>query len=142
MNNPTYKEQFDKITRAYINDEIQPYDIEFCFCGTLSYKKDALGWWDTDFYCFQDLHNMEFELLNTIMVKTIGGNDIYIQSDLDNDNCWEKRDAVKNHSNYEDAVFEGMCKALDVLKAIHISKGEVIDEVPAFQKRKLSNVNA
>jgi len=39
MNTPTFREQFDKITEAYIKGEIRPYDPSFCFCGTLCDNK-------------------------------------------------------------------------------------------------------
>src|SRR5688572_14773360 len=35
MNTPTYKEQFDKITTAYINNELQPWQECACFIGNL-----------------------------------------------------------------------------------------------------------
>ena len=31
----TYKQAFDLLTRAYINNEIEPYECEACFCGNL-----------------------------------------------------------------------------------------------------------
>lgn len=34
----TYKEQFDKLTRAYINDEVQPFENCACFVGNLLNK--------------------------------------------------------------------------------------------------------
>lgn len=115
---PTYKEQFDKITEAYIKGEIRPYDARFCFCGTLC---DSTSRWfavcgevhlDYGVYTGRDYVAMENALL---------------------DKVW-----MSEHSSlYEDALFEGMCNALEVLKQIHISKGEIIDEVPAFTKREL-----
>ena len=37
----------------------------------------------------------------------------------------------------EDKLFEGMCAALEVLKQIHKERGEDVDSVPEFKKRKL-----
>lgn len=42
------------------------------------------------------------------------------------------------NEQYEAALFAGMSAALDVLKQIHIERGEVIDEVPVFTKRQLA----
>lgn len=41
---------------------------------------------------------------------------------------------------YEDALFEGMCKALEVLKQIHIERGENVEENDnVFHKRTIKN---
>lgn len=135
MEKLTWPQAFNKITEAYIKDEIKPYDGEFCFCGTLAgfnaFVGNSKGWY-TNIYKFDDLLEMEFALLSTIKEKTLGGGDIYFQ--------WEdnERPSVIRHPNYEDALFEGMCAALDVLKEIHRSRGEDVDEIQTqFTQRKL-----
>lgn len=43
----------------------------------------------------------------------------------------------KTNPNYENALFLAMESTLNFLKEIHISKGEIIDEIPVFNKREL-----
>lgn len=126
MNLPTYKSQFDKITEAYIKGEIKPMSSTFCFCGTLSpdnrwntsSKEVALGNYP---YSFVEYKRMEDALFNK-------GNP-----------CIGKMPTpLHENKDYEDALFNGMCAALDVLKQIHIEKGEIIEEgIPVFKKREL-----
>lgn len=139
MQTPTYNEQFNKITEAYIQGKIQPYDREFCFCGTLGYVKTDFfeSKWDYDLYDWIEYHKMEIALLKTIRDETIGAEkceSIYIDKPGESA---ELRHELKTHVNYETALFNGMSAALEVLKQIHISRGEIIDEVPQFKKRKL-----
>jgi hypothetical protein len=47
-------------------------------------------------------------------------------------------DRLNDYPEYEDELFAGMCAAIDVLKQVHIEHGEVIDEVPVFEKRVLN----
>ncbi len=137
---PTYREQYDKIIQAYFRDEIQPYNRQFCFCGTLGYMKGDIfsSRWDYQLYHQLEYANMERALLTIIRNETIGANgsqSIFI----DGEECSILRTVIANHKNYETALFNGMCAALEVLKEIHISRGEKIDEdIPQFTKRNLS----
>lgn len=133
---PSYKTQFNKITEAYIKDEIRPMDRSFCFCGTLEngdYKwideKTAIGLT----YTYQEYSRMEDALLNELTdfhVYKIG------------DDGWHGNACpeLSNPAEYEPALFKGMCNALEVLKQIHIEKGEVIDDTPQFKKRQLATI--
>lgn len=121
----TYKEAYDKIIEAYFKDEINPMDASFCFCGTLC--DGDIGWHgcthgrvhnDFMFYRGVEYVRMERALLDTI--REFHG--YYIKSD---------------NPGYEDALFEGMSAALDVLKQIHIERGEIVDELPSLTKRGL-----
>lgn len=124
MERLTYKQAEDRIFKAYFKDEIQPYNPDFCFCGSLcDNKRDwyskaayAIGW-HFDFYGYSgsDFYKMEFALLDRIS------------------------EISENDENYEDALFEGMSAALDVLKQIHLERGEIIDEpIETFKKRELA----
>ena len=138
MNTPTYKEQFDKITEAYIRGEIKPFNSTFCFCGTLApeeYSNEGFkNWNDHDgrfnqkkhFYSLEQYGDMEEALFSALGAYT-GRMSSFIKPCLESD-------------EYEDVLFNGMCAALEVLKQIHISKGEVIDETPKFTKRELSKI--
>lgn len=140
MKKLTYAEAYDKIIQAYFRDEIEPYLMEFCFCGNLSFNKerdDYDSYWDYNQYSSKEYHSMELALLKIIKSGTVAnkyGSDIYMQNDT-----W--RNEIKKHPNYEDALFEGMSAALEVLKQIHRERGEDVDTIqPAFTKRKLKSV--
>lgn len=129
----TFKEAYDKIIEAYFKDEIKPYDIEFCFCGTLAYNGNTVwNFWTNDVYSKNELEEMEYVLLKKISDLTIGGNDIFQGSP-------KNRHKVLGHPEYENAVFCGMRAALDVLRKIHESRGEVIEPFE-FKKRELATV--
>ena len=125
---PTYEQQFNKITEAYIKDEIEPYDSEFCFCGTLNPYRNIEGLsmaWNYDLngvtqqyrhpqpYTYKEYKRMEIALFDNL------------------------REVVKGNAGWEERLFSGMCEALEVLKQIHIERGEVIDDTPVFKKREL-----
>jgi hypothetical protein len=137
MERLTYKQAYDKIIEAYFKDEIKPYDGFFCFCGTLGYTGSSdifAEIWDLSLYSKDEYEEMEKALLLNIKNLTIGdkwrGN-IYVMND-------RYRDMIMDHENYEQALFSGMSAALDVLKQIHIERGENVDDVPVFTKRLLN----
>ncbi len=131
---PNYREQYDKIIQAYFRDEIEICDSEFCFCGTLSptgrkwntspnfsWGKDSYQDHKYDHpqpYTLSEYKRMEWALVDT-------------------KNDYAAHNGIR--SDHEDAIFMGMSAALEVLKQIHISRGEKIDEdIPQFTKRELS----
>lgn len=145
MNKLTYKEAYDKIIQAYFNDEIKPYDSNYCFCGTLApevYSAMKVKNWNNHdglfdqslhFYSFKEYRMMERALFEKLRadsgcVNATGG--VIINADR----------IEKYHMEYEDALFEGMCAALDVLKEIHHSRGENVDDLPVLTKRNLECV--
>lgn len=125
MKKLTYKEAYDKIIEAYFKDEIKPFNPTFCFCGTLC-SGDA--WFkDTDFPRVVEHRNHSgytgFQLglmENALLKKT-----------------WR---FSHNDAEWEDVLFDGMCDALEVLKQIHKERGEDVDGVQGFTKRKLDKV--
>ena len=131
MKKLTYKEAYDKIIDAYFKDEINPYDREFCFCGTLARSS---AWLFSNDYNIGEFKRMEYALLSTIMnIIYPNDTDIYCQTRHDK----TKRDRLFSNPQYEDALFQGMCAGLDVLKQIHKELGENVVELPALTKRKL-----
>lgn len=113
----TYSEAYDKIIQAYFKDELEPYQPNFCFCGNLCDK--------TDYWFVANAVN-----------NTHNASHGYSGLEL-----FEMEQALLRYVNpgpyteYEDNLFEGMAAALEVLKQIHISRGEIIDEAPTFTKR-------
>lgn len=128
MKAPTYQEQERKIHEAYIRGDMQPYDAKFCFCGTLAngsswYKADKIP--ELHSYNGNEYFEMEYALLGTIQrFKGFDG---------------MREQQIMAHPEYEDALFDGMVAALEVLKKIHEIKGEIIDTEPIFTKRKLTS---
>lgn len=126
-----YREAYDKIIDAYFKDEIRPFDAEYCFCGTLC--GNSSKWIESGIsnelgdpnrcvnfagYSSTEWAQMEFALCKTVQTMT-------------------RPNRERSGPIYEDALFNGMSAALDVLKQIHIERGEVIDEPQPFIKREL-----
>src|SRR5688572_8006171 len=125
MQQLTYKQAYNKIIEAYFKDEIQSYNAEFCFCGTLS-PVNRYAEWYTSLYSSAEYRLMEKALLTIIRDQTVGecACDIYGGTGHTYDNRYK----IICHENYETALFNGMCAALEVLKEIHRSRGENVDE--------------
>lgn len=119
-----YKQAFDKITEAYIRGEIQPFSPEFCFCGTLCGGRE---WY----------RGVRFPLVvNQFPHSGYSGLELGTMEKALLDEVW---DVLERSEQYEEKLFSGMSAALDVLKQIHIERGEIIDEVPEFTKRALTS---
>lgn len=131
MINKTFKQQFDKITEAYIKGEIKPFDPSFCFCGTLAPDKH---WGVADYshhdvnydYTRREYRRMEAQLLSPICLKVVESFPHSCPSMVE----------VENHQDYEDVLFLGMCNALDELRKIHEEHGEVIEDQFVLPKRE------
>jgi hypothetical protein len=135
MNTPTYKEQFDKITSAYIKGEIEPMSPSFCFCGTLAENKDWCvlePFTNKHGYSSFEYKHMEDALLTELMPL---GVERCIGWGTPTPGRWTGYPNTDDPT-YEDRLFAGMCKALDVLKEIHEFRGEIVDPIP-FKKREL-----
>jgi len=158
---PTYKEQFDKLTRAYISGEVDPWDCQACFVGNLL---NNVGRWsdcrigDIDIFMtgkgrigFASWSN-EYRFnkgVDTILEESSGLytpqeiadiEAVFIKTIVDNGGrqyAW--KDEIVTPTD-EEALFVAFEATLEFLKQIHISKGEVIDETPVFQKRQLKAV--
>lgn len=125
MKKLTYQEAYNKIIDAYFRDEIKPADAQFCFCGTLCdnsskwFSSPLMRHFDSHGYSGEDFVKMEVALFNKI--------------------CDEEGVLLnkKGTKLYEENLFSGMCAALEVLKQIHKERGEDVDGVTEFTKRKL-----
>lgn len=143
----TYKEAYNKIIAAYFKDKIQPYDAHFCFCGTLGYTRDSskqhsqspAAFWDSTLFSVEEYTKMEYALLSPLRDKFAPECGIYLNSRHDvTYNVHVRIHNMRKNPDYEDVLFEGMCKALDVLKEIYIKRGENVDDVPVFIQRKIT----
>ncbi len=128
-----YQTAYNKIIEAYFKDEIQPLQPKFCFCGTLSpnsswnIQRRYRLWYDISYpYTPHEYGLMENAFLKPLVDVPLEGDTFsfggrtFVPSPL-----------------YEGKLFEGMCAALEVLKQIHIGRGEKIDEEIIFKKREL-----
>lgn len=159
MTNPNYKEQFDKLTRAYIANEVNPNQGCACFVGNLLNKN-----WDWEYgrsisFSSEEKWKTRFKitkndgqgLISMINALHIESNNFYTPDDIIIiENCFLKtyyrnggssEDDLSDGSVKEDALFIAFEKTLDRLKQIHQSKGEIVDEPPVFKKRNPSPVN-
>ena len=122
----TYKQAYDKIIEAYFKDEIKPNDTKFCFCGTLNNNDSS--WYSEDGFFYKRLELVKME---AALFKAFPETD------------WEYNRPTFSCeqeliTNYEDKLFEGMCAALEVLREIHINRGENIEGQFEFKKRELA----
>ena len=143
MNTPTYKEQFDKLTRAYINGEVNPFSPCACFIGNLL---NGAREWSVTGEC---VGNHFGDHVRDCILKEANG--LYTEDEInelensfmnedngDFPSLWSSLVIVGKFKDwYEDALFIAFERCLDQLKQIHQSKGEIIDETPVFQKRQL-----
>lgn len=130
MEKLTYRQAYDKIIEAYFKDQIQPYNACFCFCGTLCDNSDE--WRNPEFEgIFKKVEHIDFMYYS--------GKDYYRMEKALLLPLYHVNPGMGKE--YEEALFAGMCAALDVLKEIHRSRGENVDEdIPAFTKRELVKV--
>jgi hypothetical protein len=77
---------------------------------------------------------MESALLTHIRNELSPNSDIYITRTYMGDMVNE-REKIKENPQYENVLFDAMCAALDILKKIHISRGETINEGLELTKR-------
>lgn len=138
MEKLTYRQAFDKITEAYIKDEIRPMKAHFCFCGTLA-NNDS-GWQfasrheHTAYpYTVKDFGRMEAALFSPFTELEYEGIGLINDKILWDGNHHKPISVLPN---YEERLFQGMCAALEVLKNIHKSRGENVEDFQ-FTKRQL-----
>lgn len=150
----SFKEQFDKMTALYIHGKVNAFNNEMCFCGNLedgniawsSAKKIEEDQWEAirhtcnrsyDYRPLEYTPNQYWEMEAVFMfpiskflmlrVGSFGGAcagwiDSYNNSDV-------------SIPEYEDALYQGFTNAIEVLKRIHIARGEKVEET-GFEKRE------
>jgi hypothetical protein len=152
----SFKTQYDKLSEAYIHNKVEPYYDCACFIGNLLggrgswsiirrfnhrgkselvcpssssyiYGEQFIIEGSDNTYTCEEILQMENLFLETLETSTVGNIQV---------TCYNT-DLVKEHPNYEDALFKAFCVTLDLLKQIHESKGEVVDEF-TFTKRELT----
>ena len=151
----TYREAFNRITEAYINDRLDPYSPCACFIGNLLNTNRWVYWRDgdpcfgegikingadendfrqllknidCDLYELQDIIDMENNFLRIIHKKLNLSESFFDTHHI--------LSYVEKQKNYEDVLFEAMESTLEMLKKIHERSGEIIDPI-SFKKREL-----
>jgi hypothetical protein len=142
---PTYIEQYDKLSIAYIKGEVKPYDHCACFIGNLLNNSSQWQGVKTYLGVISDASSDKFLLGCRIINKESNG--LYDAMDivkLEELFMLTYQRSIHNNTNssydecHEYALFKAFEAALDFLKNIHQSKGEIIDQpIPLFEKRVL-----
>jgi hypothetical protein len=149
----TFKQQFDKLTEAYIHERVERLDGCACFVGNLlngngawASGRSGIFWqndkeWVSHFSgVVEDLFTSDGKYIISEVVRR-EADGLYTPEEvllLEGVFLSEYRKLVdtKNYE-HENALFAAFEKTLDLLKQIHESKGEVVEPFQ-FQKRHLT----
>jgi hypothetical protein len=125
----TYEQAWQRLTSAYTNNQVEPYDACGCFVGNLLNRN---GDWvfssDPDYYCYIALGKIA--LSNCEGFYTIGEiveleacfmNVIYEGEEQD------RYFLATENPSYEDYLFRAFETALEHLRQIHQRRGEVVE---------------
>jgi hypothetical protein len=152
----TFKEAFDLLTRAYISGQVDPWNCTACFVGNLL---NSPNWREAHYSTFERIMNMiptsptyayeamkqwregvDLIISNGYTVEeTKALEENFLQVIEDHTfvkDIYDGNDKVE-HPNYENALFLAFESTLELLKRIHISKGEDVDGEFLFTKRQL-----
>lgn len=136
----TFREQFDKLVKAYMSDEVKPLNPCACFVGNLLNHSSA---WANLRYVANDGFNFIFVRKScSAITKYHTERSIRINSD----GTYTVKEIYKLEKLFmntwhdggrtEDSLFEAFEKTLLLLREIHESKGEVVEDY-SFTKREL-----
>lgn len=140
----TFQEQYDKMLKAYINDEIHGGSCEKCFVGNLLNKNEDWAYVRKIIIC----NPFKSVLAPSSTFFHIGKKLIEIESDntytpeeiVALENCFmNKHIHQRGDDDYEYLIFKAFEATLLLLRQIHESKGEVIKDY-TFTKRELARV--
>lgn len=140
----TYEQAHDWLVIAYMRDEIRPYDPSFCIAGNLNDHSDK--WFNHYtgggchchftgiYYSGSELFRLEEALLEHLhkKLKTEQKYSTAIRYPSGKFKC-----DVMEHPRYEEELFNGVVKALRVLKQIHKERGDKFKRRPSVKKRVL-----
>lgn len=148
---PSYKSQFDKLTVAYIANQVNPYDCCGCFVGNLLNRTSM---WNR---CKSDL--IIYDMGSTVgrVVTPQEMEEARLSIEAQSNGFYTPEEIIDLEGNFmrivrgygdfkswrhptpkmEDVLFRAFEATLNGLKQLHLSKGEIIDETPVFVKRSL-----
>ena len=140
---PTYQEQFNKLTEAYIRNKVNPYWGCARFVGNLLNNN---GDWEIGRELKVSCQKPDYDYsiksgncISSVLKKEC--NNLYDAIDifeLEKKFLRSYNTSLAEGIDREDALFKAFEVTLDLLKQIHISKGEIIDQEPVFKKRTLA----
>lgn len=149
-----FREQFDKLVKAYMNDEIRPHECVSCFVGNLL---NNTAYWSSARHrvilgsCGTDWTDEEMSMLGSERRRKIlkGVRSIIKEGD----NTYTVKDIVRLENTFmhiigwdclnyvtleeeerEERLFEAFCVTLQLLKRIHEANGEIVEDY-VFEKR-------
>lgn len=137
----TFKQQFDKLTEAYIRGEVYPYEPCACFVGNLLNRTS--DWCTRGGIIWKELYfhdESSEEQMKRAVLRESGGfytiHEIHLLEQTFLMNIRTNREW--NEPLYEEQLFKAFEKTLDLLKQIHESKGEIVEPFQ-FTKRQPQN---
>ncbi len=151
----TFKQQFDKLTEAYIRGEVNPFDHCACFVGNL--LNGNSGWVRSAPPAIKKMTCESLEDFTELLAEEckesveriveIEAEGLYTPEEIFfiektfmdafwNGSLVKYQSVRREDQEYEDGLFEAFEKTLDLLKQIHESKGEVVEPFE-FVKREL-----
>lgn len=152
---PSFKGQFDKVTTAYIDNRLNPYNNCACFIGNILHG-DAWGLCrfssssevlsmglrfiessSKGLYTRGFIMHLEAVFLSTINDICPAEEGVSIYTPMITLFGSKSR---THHPDYEKALFEAMTVTLEELRNYHEMAGEIIDAPPVLAKRGLQKV--
>lgn len=152
---PTYEQQWQKITSAYLNKLLNPYIECACFIGNiLSNRRDWSGcrrgeiesgegylYPTSPLYKRADLFiaKQSNNLYTPNIIVTLENNFLkilHINTPGKVAEWYGGKDVVR-HPNYENALYEAMTSTLELLRQIHEAAGDETAKEITLQKREL-----
>lgn len=143
----TFKKAFDRLTEAYIKDQVNPFDQCACFVGNLLNGKD---WTNINLLNSTREYENFYGFCIPIGFRTLDHIKRVLERECDSfytpDNVdvleklflkvYHQHGGRRHQDIDEDALFKAFEVTLDLLKKIHESHGEVVDQYE-FKQRQL-----
>lgn len=129
-----FRTQYEKLIRAYLNNEVQPDDPCACFIGNLLNGNPQ--WVHLKIY---DYREPEDNLKMAVrMIKRESGNTYTPKEILQIEGAFMR--IWNRYGCNEESLFKAFEHGLVLLRKLHESKGEVIEDY-SFKKRELLNLS-
>lgn len=156
MEQPTYKEQYDKIVRAYLRNELEPFENCACFIGNLL---NGTTMWSVGRKASILRETTRSVITGSIKTHLIGVPVCEVDSGAclriakisvkaESHGLYEFADIMAMEQNFlftylkdredwlsaDDSLFHALYSTLEMLRLIHISKGEDVDAIPLTKR--------
>lgn len=149
MENPSFQSQYNKIVNAYYKNQLNPFDSCACFIGNMLNGNLRWGYGRKvtvpNKFEILKVVNDEFALSIALSCIRSEANSFYTLEEIfkleENflnitTNYTPVDDGITSYKYNEEDLFKAMVSTLEMLKEIHISKGEVVNNY-SFTKREL-----